>query len=415
MAIYHMSAKVISRSTGRSATAAAAYRSGSEIVDERTGLVHDYSRKDGVDEIAIIAPSNAPAWANDRSKLWNMVEHVEKRKDSQVAREMVVAIPKELKREQMVDLVKGFAKDQFVDRGMVADIAFHHLGTENPHAHIMLTTRSLSPEGFGNKAREWNDKAVLKQWRKEWELHANKALEVAGHESRIDHRSLEAQGIERAPTVHLGPTATAIERRGAESERGDTNRERQQLNAQIIDLAAARTRLERQRSAPSAAAADLPGLKKQWTTERAKRFDPIKAKAERIIAKAEKQKAAHGHKLQAHDRNRPAAPTGLFKGMKQATYEQAALAWDKTKKQLEKRWHQLRERIIRVAEYTKEGLDMYPSKGEQMADRKLAQERPELAKALEQAKAAELDQRREKTREQQTERQKQRQQKGLER
>ena len=133
------------------------------------------------------------------------------------------------------------------------------------------------------------------------------------------------------------------------------------------------------------------------------------------MAKAEKQKAAHGHKLQTHDRNRPAAPTGLFKGMKQATYEQAALAWDKTKKQLEKRWHQLRERVIRVAEYTKEGLDMYPSKGEQMADRKLAQERPELAKALEQAKAAELEQRREKTRELQAERQNQRQQKGMER
>ena len=415
MAIYHMSAKVISRSTGRSATGAAAYRSGSEIVDERTGLVHNYTRKGGVDGTALMSPDNAPSWASDRSQLWNMVEQVEKRKDAQVAREIVVAIPKELKREQMADLVKGYAQDQFVNRGMVADVAFHHLESENPHAHIMLTTRSIGPEGFGNKAREWNDKALLEQWREQWEQHANKALEMSGHESRIDHRSLEVQGIERAPTVHLGPTATAIERRGAESERGDTNRERQQLNAQIIDLAAARTRLEQQKSAPNVSAGDLPDLKKQWVAERAKRFSPIKGKAERIIAKVEKQQATHGHKLQAHDRNRPAAPTGLFKGMKQATYEQAALAWDKTKKQLEKRWHQLRERIIRVAEYTKEGLDMYPSKGEQMADRKLAREMPELAKTLEQAKAAERDQRREKTREQQTERQKQRQQKGLER
>jgi hypothetical protein len=498
MAIYHLSAKIISRSTGRSATGAAAYRSGSEIVDERTGLVHNYTRKGGVDGTALMAPAGAPEWATDRARLWNEVEQIEKRKDAQVAREIVVAIPRELSREQMAELVTGFAQDQFVKKGMVADVAFHHLDSENPHAHIMLTTRSIGPDGFGQKAREWNDKALLEQWRQQWEQHANKALEMTGHETRIDHRSLEAQGIERAPTVHLGPTATAIERRGAMSERGDTNRERQQLNAQVIDLAQARARMEQQRTdhplttdtaalerqrkarlaqerrelreahetaeikalvdlaeptpAPATAAmqaadqlatqaqtdahqvdtfkapagaprtitaADRPELEKRWQTERAAAFKPIQEKAQRIQAKAEQMKTRQGQRLQAHEKTKPAEPKGIKAMLGRAGYEQGMQTWDKAKKQLEKRWHQLRERVERVAEYAKEGFDMYLSKGQQLAEKRLQRDKPELYADLQTARTAEVEQRRQKAQEQASERQQQRelgkQNKGFER
>lgn len=489
MAIYHLSAKIISRSTGRSATGAAAYRSGSEIVDERTGLVHDYTRKGGVDGTALMAPDGAPEWATDRARLWNEVEQIEKRKDAQVAREIVVAIPRELGREKMAELVTGFAQDQFVKKGMVADVAFHHLDSENPHAHIMLTTRTIGPDGFGQKAREWNDKALLEQWRQQWEQHANKALEMTGHEARIDHRSLEAQGIERAPTVHLGPTATAIERRGAVSERGDTNRERQQLNAQVIDLAQARARMEQQRTdhplttdaaalerqrkvklaqerrelreaheaaeaialidlaeqqpePPTAAqqmteeraaqeqrqgdvnqvdtfkpgaprtitAADRPELEKRWQAERAAAFAPIQAKAQRIQVKAEQMKARQGERLQAHEKTKPAEPKGIKAMLGRAGYEQAAQTWDKTKKQLEKRWHQLRERVERVAEYAKEGFDMYLSKGQQLAEKRLQRDKPELYEDLQKARAADQELRKQKAQEKHSERQHQREQ-----
>ena len=144
MAIYHLSAKPISRATGRSATGAAAYRAGETITDERTGLVFDYGKKRGIDHSEIMAPANAPEWAHDRAKLWNAVEHSEKRKDSQVAREVEVALPTELNLDQQRELVRSFARSQFVDAGMVADIAIHHAKGENPHAHILLTIATLA-------------------------------------------------------------------------------------------------------------------------------------------------------------------------------------------------------------------------------------------------------------------------------
>lgn len=243
MAIYHCSAKVIGRSSGRSATGAAAYRAGEKIVDHRTGLIHDYTRKGGVDHAQIIAPANAPEWATDRSALWNEVEAVEKRKDAQLCREVEVAIPRELTVEQQRQLVLDFAREQFVARGMVADVAFHHQDGENPHAHILLTTRTIGPDGFGQKAREWNDKQLLEQWRSQWAEHANRALERAGHAERIDHRSLADQGIDRQPTQHLGPTATAIERRTGEPSR---RRLDQQAALERLQAAAAAGVAERQ-------------------------------------------------------------------------------------------------------------------------------------------------------------------------
>lgn len=239
MAIYHFSAQVIGRSSGKSVVASAAYRSGENMYDEHTGLAFDYTRKQNIDHTEILAPGQSPAWVQDREKLWNQVELIERRKDAQLARELNVAIPKELNKEQQIELIRNFTKDQFISKGMVADIALHNLAGENPHAHIMLTTREIGPDGFGKKNREWNDRELHKEWRKGWADQANQALERAGSQERIDHRSLEDQGVQRTPQIHVGPHAAAMEKRGIQTERGDQNRK-------IIDLNEARERHNKQ-------------------------------------------------------------------------------------------------------------------------------------------------------------------------
>lgn len=244
LAIYHLSAKVIGRSTGRSATGAAAYRAAEVVRDDRTGIVHDYTRKGGVEHREILAPDNAPAWMRDREALWNAVEKAEARKDAQLAREVEVALPRELSSEQRLDLVRGFVREEFVARGMVADVAVHNPrhpdGEERPHAHVMLTMRCLTAEGFGPKDRSWNAKDVLEGWRERWEAHANRALDRAGRDERIDHRSFADRGVDREPQPKLGPVATAMERRGVPTERGDElrvvearNIEREGLRGQL--------------------------------------------------------------------------------------------------------------------------------------------------------------------------------------
>lgn len=222
MAIYHLRAKMISRSKGQStvagaayrsgghsATHAAAYRSGEKLRDERTGRTFDYGRKQGIVHTEIIAPQNAPEWAYSRSSLWNRVEQAEKRKDSQLAREIEISLPRELSPRQRVGLVRSFVWEQFVSKGMIADIAIHcpkaSDGKDQPHAHIMLTLRPLKPDGsgFGNKERAWNEHALLERWREQWATAANQALEDASSRERIDHRTLQAQGIPRAPLPHM--------------------------------------------------------------------------------------------------------------------------------------------------------------------------------------------------------------------
>jgi len=197
---------VISRSKGRSATAASAYRTAEVIKDHRTGEVHDYTRKSGVLHTEIIAPDNAPAWAHDRSSLWNAVEDAERRKDAQVAREVRVALPSELSTEQNADLVRAFVQEQFVARGMIADVALHAPGREgdqrNHHAHIMLTTREIGPEGFGAKERDWNAKDLLVDWRQSWAEHVNDTLERCDIHERVDHRTLVAQRADALSLAH---------------------------------------------------------------------------------------------------------------------------------------------------------------------------------------------------------------------
>lgn len=235
MAIYHFSAQVISRSKGQSAVASAAYRSGERLEDERTGEEKFYHRKT-TPETVILTPENSPEWASDRNRLWNEVESAEKRKDAQLAREINIALPKELSDERQRELIQGFVQKEFVDKGMVADIAIHRDDLNNPHAHVMLTTREITAEGFGPKNREWNDRGLLEQWREEWANHANRSLEREGIPERISHLSHEARGIEQLPTVHLGHVANEMEKRGVRTDRGDINRDREEYNAQVINL-----------------------------------------------------------------------------------------------------------------------------------------------------------------------------------
>lgn len=302
----HFSVQVISRASGRSATAAAAYRSGTRIADERTGVVHDYRRKGGVVFSEVLLPSHAPSDFSDRSTLWNAVEQSEKGKNAQVCREIVAALPRELSRGENIAFARDYIRRTFVDAGMVADWAYHDPDgkNENPHIHVMLTMREVGEDGAfspkahkeylcriagrkgserymtpaelkaakdgwekvfkyrkGNERREltpteaedwkgckkahkdaidrkvetndWNDQGNVEKWREAYAWMQNQALDRAGLEKRVDHRSFERRGVERVPQVHLGPAARAMERRGVETVAGAKNRAIAELNGVV--------------------------------------------------------------------------------------------------------------------------------------------------------------------------------------
>jgi Ti-type conjugative transfer relaxase TraA len=215
MAIYHLSGTIVTRSQGRSAVACAAYRAGEKLYDERRELTHDFSKKRDVVYRDIRLPENAPREFADRETLWNAVERAEKRKDAQLAREFNVSLPRELNLEQQIALVREYVDAQFVRLGMIADVAIHHdktqSGEEQPHAHIMLTMREVSEQGFGFKVTAWNAKERLLEWREAWANSANQHLALHGHDVQIDHRSYAAQQIELEPQHKIG-TAAALSR-----------------------------------------------------------------------------------------------------------------------------------------------------------------------------------------------------------
>ena len=229
MAIYHNSLSIIKRSAGRSSVAAAAYRSGQKLTDERTGIIHDYTRKSGVDKSIILTPINAD-WITDRAKLWNAVEAAERRGDARLAKEITLAIPVELSRDDKILLVSEYIQKNFVDSGMIADINYHDLESENPHAHIMVSTRDLKVDDkgevtFGNKNRSWDDwnhTDLLVKNRSDWAIITNRYLVDAGFVDRqIDHRSNAARGIEAVPQIHLGFHVAAMRKKGLATERGN--------------------------------------------------------------------------------------------------------------------------------------------------------------------------------------------------
>ncbi len=259
MAIYRFEAKVIARSQGRSATASAAYRAAESIEDERTGTVFDYTRKRGVLSAEILTPPNTPAWMEDRAQLWNAVEKAEKRKDAQLARDLLLSLPHELTLAQRRELVREFVTSEFVAQGMIADVAIHApdrgADERNYHAHVLLTMRELAGNGFGLKVREWNATAQLEAWREHWADAVNRHLGQHGHAARVDHRSLADQGIDREPEPKQGPVATEMEREDRPSHAGDDrrstqarNEDRAALQAELDSAAAEIFDLEQERA-----------------------------------------------------------------------------------------------------------------------------------------------------------------------
>lgn len=323
MALYHLSAKMIGRGEGRSVMAAAAYRAGVALDDARQNMRHDYTQRRDVLHAEILAPDHAPAWALDRQALWSSVDAAEKRKDAQTAREVEVSLPRELSEQERLALVRDWIEREFVVRGMVADFAIHSPtagdGEEQPHCHILLTTRVIEGDWFGKKERAWNDKALLEHWRESWAVACNAALEDAGSEARVDHRSLAEQGISRAPTIHEGPAASALRLRGDESDRAainDTivagNSASAALEAEIIDLMAERDRRaaakaeEAARQAErEAALADEQRRSAEAEAARAAEREslrPIIERAQRVDAAAAIERAAADEMQRAYNR-----------------------------------------------------------------------------------------------------------------
>ncbi len=223
MAIYHFSAKVISRANGSSAVASAAFRSAERLHDDRLDRDHDFTNKSGVVHSEVLLPDGAPERLGDRSTLWNEVEATELRKDAQLAREIEFAIPRELNQQQGIELARDFVQAEFIERGMIADLNVHwDIGADGlvkPHAHVMLTMREVGEGGFGAKVRDWNKTGQLEQWRERWASHVNERLAELDIDARIDHRSFADQGIDLTPQNKIGPAASRMERDGLELER----------------------------------------------------------------------------------------------------------------------------------------------------------------------------------------------------
>ncbi len=222
MAMFRLEAKIFSRENrGRSIIAAAAYRAAKTLEDTRDGRIYDYARRlKGVLQTKILTPEGAPDWALESGSLWNAVEAGEKRKDAQLAREFILAVPPELNSDAQFDLAAAWARKELVPLGMAAEVSLHHAkGGHNPHVHILTTLRKLEPSGFSaRKPREWNEVGVLVHWRESWAEAVNAALEAAGRPERVDHRSLEARGIDRDPEPKIGVAATAMQRKGTEPD-----------------------------------------------------------------------------------------------------------------------------------------------------------------------------------------------------
>ncbi|KHS76641.1 MobQ family relaxase [Pectobacterium brasiliense] len=197
MAIFHLEFKIVKRSEGMSSCRKAAYHARCKITDDRTGNTYDFSHRSDLFHHQILAPASAPSHIIESSTaLWNEVERVERQKDGQTARYFDVAIPCELSNDDKIKLVLDYCQKNFVDKGMIADIAFHDLDSQNPHAHVILTLKPITADGFGKKERSWNDKKNVILWRESWATFSNRYLAAAGSNERIDHRSIDTQHTE---------------------------------------------------------------------------------------------------------------------------------------------------------------------------------------------------------------------------
>ncbi|WP_347500249.1 MobQ family relaxase [Ruminococcus albus] len=236
-AIYHFNVKMVTRTSGGSCVASAAYIAGEKIKNERDGKIHDYRNKHEVVHKEILLPANAPPEYSSRAKLWNAAECAEKRKNSQTARSINAALPRELSRGDQIDLVRQFCEQCFVSKGMCCDFAIHDKDDGNPHVHILLTTRKVDKSGFTQKERAWNDRKLLLEWRERWADWCNHKLYFVS-DARVDHRSYKDQGIDRLPQIHLGVEVCAVERKGFKTDKGNKNRRirRRNLEVEIAEL-----------------------------------------------------------------------------------------------------------------------------------------------------------------------------------
>lgn len=243
MAIYHCSVKPVQRSKARSAVAAAAYRSRSAIYDERTGLGYSYEAKS-----RDLVHAEIVGFPGDRASLWNLAEACETRKDATTAREFEVALPAELSREENIELTRQFSEWLNETQGCAVDFCIHSGAGDNPHAHILTTTRSVDEKGTFSAekiAREWSDKkrkahglpgrqSELMTVRKQWEQFVNAQLEP---ENQVDHRSHQDRGLDEVPQIHIGPTAHAMQKeKGIKTERVKRNEEIKSINVDIRNL-----------------------------------------------------------------------------------------------------------------------------------------------------------------------------------
>ncbi len=264
---FHFSVNIISRGKGKSAVASAAYISGEKIKNEWDGVTHDYTRKQGVISKEIFLPDHAPKEYKDRKTLWNSVELFEKNSNAQLARNFIISLPKELSIEENKKMIEEYIQTNFVKEGMIVDLAIHdesREGNQNIHAHIMTIVRPINEDGtWGQKSKKeyildekgekilnkngkpktrkvelttWNDKVNVEKWREIFSDLCNKYLERAGAEKRVDHRSFKRQGIKQIPTIHLGASASAMERKGIRTEKGDINREIKKQNELLKNI-----------------------------------------------------------------------------------------------------------------------------------------------------------------------------------
>lgn len=308
MAIYHLSAKAVSRSKGRSATAAAAYRAGAEIHDQRSGQTHDYRRKQGVEHCQLILPDSAPAWAENRAALWNAAEQAEKRKDACVAREYEVALPAELTARQRTGLALAMARELVHQQGGAVDVAIHAPGrggdVRNHHAHLLCTTRRLTPDGLGDKLASEragrNRRADLEALRQRWADLTNDHLARAGQTARIDHRSLNEQGELRLADLHLGPAATALTRRHQPSRRQTDSQQRQNTYQQTLQ------QLHQARDDEQQLSQQLDGLRDQQLQQLAQAgMDAFMARFEAHQQQEQAKARAEAEKARTHTTKSP--------------------------------------------------------------------------------------------------------------
>ena len=283
MAIFHASMKIVGRQLkkdGRivkdrqgSVVGTASYQGGLRLKDERTGVVHDYRKKGGVIFTGILTPEGTQEWMLDAARLWNAVDFKEdesnRHKTAQLARHLEFALPVELSPEENRALALGVA-GEFVKRGMVAQLSIHeplpHNGQRNPHVHLLLTMREVTEQGFGKKVREWNggwmgngapDGGELKSWRSMIADRTNEALEKAGHDARVDARSYKDRSIDQEPTVHQGKEATALQRRGERTRRGDKQKVVRVINASKESVGVQRAMDENESNSDSGAAREI--------------------------------------------------------------------------------------------------------------------------------------------------------------